>query len=331
METSKKQPFTSLYLCLFLAFSPPQTTTRDSIRETSYTAFILRRPNSNLRILRYSTAVKVLIEDNAAYGVLYTRHGIAQVALSNKEVIVTSGIAGSPTLLILSGIGPSSLLESANIHCHSNLPGVGASLQDHPTVLMSFDVKNPITGPANDTQLINFLATFPNARKATGFNTMIALLRSPVLPETGNWPDIMITFGQNLINSSQGTGLVSMIRPISEGSLLFNITAIKIGVTEATQIVQINPAYYTVESDMEAMIYGLRFYFEKILSSPQLLSYGVSLQGNMYEGCSTYKPFSSEFWRCFAEMRTAAAPHFVGTCRMGKSGDPFRVVDPQFR
>jgi len=57
--------------------------------------------------------------DNEAYGVEYQRHGVTNVALASKEVIVSAGAIQSPQILMLSGIGPREHLESLNVRCDS--------------------------------------------------------------------------------------------------------------------------------------------------------------------------------------------------------------------
>ncbi|KAK4984995.1 hypothetical protein LTR50_006269 [Elasticomyces elasticus] len=50
---------------------------------------------------------------------------------ATREVIVSAGALHSPQLLMLSGIGPPTVLDSHQIPLTVNLPGVGNNLQDH--------------------------------------------------------------------------------------------------------------------------------------------------------------------------------------------------------
>ena len=54
-----------------------------------------------------------------------------QRVFATREVIIAAGALHSAQLLQLSGIGPSTLLQSVNITVALDLPGVGNNLQDH--------------------------------------------------------------------------------------------------------------------------------------------------------------------------------------------------------
>lgn len=96
-------------------------TIRNGERQTAYNAYVepLERANNpNLVIRRYSFVEEILFNSSTslvAEGVRYKRHGFAQIALARREVIISSGAHASPLLLMRSGIGPSDVLNEANI------------------------------------------------------------------------------------------------------------------------------------------------------------------------------------------------------------------------
>lgn len=64
----------------------------------------------------FSILYQVLINSaKVAYGVLYHRHGMIQIAHASKEVIVSAGTVSSPMLLMRSGIGARQVLEKAKV------------------------------------------------------------------------------------------------------------------------------------------------------------------------------------------------------------------------
>jgi choline dehydrogenase len=60
---------------------------------------------------------------------------------ARKEIILAAGSIHTPQILQLSGIGPRSVLKSANIPLVTDLPGVGANFQDHSWFAMGFQCK----------------------------------------------------------------------------------------------------------------------------------------------------------------------------------------------
>lgn len=68
------------------------------------------------------------------------RPSLSYYIAARKEVILCAGAIASPQLLMLSGIGPRSHLESADITVVHDMPGVGMHLQDHTGAAMIFRV-----------------------------------------------------------------------------------------------------------------------------------------------------------------------------------------------
>ena len=77
-------------------------------------------------------------------GVSYLSGGAQAGAHTAGEVIVCAGAAGSPQLLLLSGIGPAGQLRALGIDPVADLPAVGENLQDHPVVLACYAVPAPL-------------------------------------------------------------------------------------------------------------------------------------------------------------------------------------------
>jgi choline dehydrogenase len=106
----------------------------EGIRESSETAFltpILDRPN--IALYNRTRAERILFRDNVATGVemseLTTNKTFS--LLARREVIVTAGAFQSPQLLLVSGVGPASLLAQHGIPLVADRPGVGQNMQDH--------------------------------------------------------------------------------------------------------------------------------------------------------------------------------------------------------
>ena len=77
-----------------------------------------------------ATGVEFLYPDNST--------GILRVA---KEVILTAGTVQTPQVLELSGIGDPDILKPLGIAVKYANKGVGANVQDHPTVFTTWSVE----------------------------------------------------------------------------------------------------------------------------------------------------------------------------------------------
>lgn len=89
------------------------------------------RARPNLEILPRTMVTRVRFSDGAACGVEAVRNGAA-VHLQARRVVLCAGGIYSPALLLRSGIGPSGELAALGIRPVVDRPGVGANLQNHP-------------------------------------------------------------------------------------------------------------------------------------------------------------------------------------------------------
>lgn len=89
----------------------------------------------NYEMIVGSKVNKILFDGDTATGVQWvpreTPGSGATTVTARKEVILAAGTVHTPQVLMLSGIGPSTLLEQAGIEVKVDLPGVGSNFQDH--------------------------------------------------------------------------------------------------------------------------------------------------------------------------------------------------------
>jgi len=216
-------------------------------RESSSTAFLSadimnaagRGVNGReLRVLFKSTALRVLFSKRRAVGVEFLKEGKCVRAYCRKKVIVSAGI-NSAQLLMLSGIGPSSLLRKAGIPVVFDNPNVGQHLRNHTLNSAVFSVnKNDI--PAN---------TDPNALFTGG-----AFLPDPAAETNPN------RRGVQLIGIPSGDTLsiaIIYLQPKSRGS-------ITIQSNDPLQIVLADEGFLTDLSDLDAIKNIYRIYIRQI-------------------------------------------------------------------
>lgn len=110
-----------------------QTSTKHGKRTSTFRAYLEPiKGRSNLKIFTGSHATKILFQGSRAIGLQYvdaTKQTCTVFA--SREVVLSAGAYGSPQLLLCSGIGPRSELESLGIECKLESSHVGKHLKDH--------------------------------------------------------------------------------------------------------------------------------------------------------------------------------------------------------
>jgi len=96
----------------------------------------MRRGNVEVRV--HAHATRVAFDGAAARGVEYRQNGATHRVDAAREVILAGGVINTPQLLMLSGIGEPDQLAQHGIAVKAALPGVGANLQDHVSVILMY-------------------------------------------------------------------------------------------------------------------------------------------------------------------------------------------------
>ena len=116
-----------------------QLTQRNGRRCSTAAAFLhpaIDRPN--LDVFTDAFALRILFDGIRATGVEFARGGQAEKIHASREVILSAGAYHSPTLLLLSGIGPADDLKLFGIDVREDLP-VGHNLQDHLMAQLNYE------------------------------------------------------------------------------------------------------------------------------------------------------------------------------------------------
>ena len=91
-----------------------------------------------LTIIDYVVADRMVLEgDRARSLVVQTPGGVREIRAD--RFVLCAGVYGSPAILLRSGLGPARDLRKLGISIHSDLPGVGANLHDHPGVGLEYE------------------------------------------------------------------------------------------------------------------------------------------------------------------------------------------------
>ena len=101
------------------------------------------RHRLNLTVRGDVLAWQIRFDGKRATGVEVESNGVTFV-VEGAEIILSSGAIGSPQLLLLSGVGTAEELRPLGIDPVHELPGVGRSMKNHPSVSLMF---RPQPGP----------------------------------------------------------------------------------------------------------------------------------------------------------------------------------------
>jgi choline dehydrogenase len=118
--------------------SPRARNTIDGVRISMAIAYLNpARHRLNLTVKGGITARRLLFAGRRAIGVEVDSGG-ERFTVEGDKIILSSGAIGSPHILLLSGVGPATHLQSVGVPVVHHLPGVGQNLRDHPAATALF-------------------------------------------------------------------------------------------------------------------------------------------------------------------------------------------------
>lgn len=287
------------------------------------------RSHRNLRLLTRAFVCRIRVRAGVAEAVEFQHHGIDKVAVARREVLLAAGTIGSPKILLLSGIGPGDELDRHGIACVNELPGVGRNLQEHPGIMLSYDVTmRTMNVDAYSRWRFSLRALqFALLRRGPGTTPIshvgVFFRTRPELPAF----DAQIHFqplgyevaaNKVLLAEANRVSLaVNVSRPVSRGT-------IRLRSPNPQDAPLIEHALVGAQVDIRTLIDGARV-MRGIFGSSTLRRY---VQKEYLPGEAVT---SDEQWEAYVRAGAFAMYHPVGTCRMGDAADPDAVVDTQLR
>lgn len=127
-------------------FGQMHMSVRDGVRWSTANAHLrtaMKRPNVTL--ISHTLVDSLIMNGTTAVGVNYISAGKKVQIFAAREVILSAGSIGSPTILQRSGIGPAAVLKNAEVPVLVDLPGVGENLTDHLEVYFQYRCLKPVS------------------------------------------------------------------------------------------------------------------------------------------------------------------------------------------
>jgi 4-pyridoxate dehydrogenase len=308
-----------------------QTTTRRGRRSSASEAYLhpVRR-RRNLTIRTGALTRRILVEHGRAVGIEYLHRGTSCKAFTEREVLLAGGTINSPQLLMLSGIGAPDALRSLGIDVAAPLQGVGRNLQDHLSVVVEYERKEPgrfhrymrvdritrelakayLFGTGFAADLPAGLVGFVRTRDAKIPDVQFLFRAAPFAA----WPYLepfrkpfMDTWGNRAV----------LLRPESRGD-------VTLASSDPTRAPRIRQNFLATDRDLRTLREGVRAVIE--IGRQRPLAPFIRRQAAPVEDrCSDAD------LEAYIRATSITVHHPLGTCRMGAERDAMAVVDPQLR
>jgi choline dehydrogenase len=301
-----------------------QVTQRDGRRCSAAAAYLTPiRKRRNLTVMTGALTLGLEMGPGPrATGVRYRRRGINRIARARREVLLSAGTINSPQLLMLSGIGPADVLETADVPVVHELPEVGRNLQDHLDICTLTRCSQPVTYDQINELMVGLRYFLhgqgegtSNIAEAGGF--LVSGRHRDDRPDIQMHfvPALLDDHGRNRLPGDGYTLHACPLRPESRGR-------ITIKSNDPRQSPAIAANYLSEAEDLEMMLECVRLSRE-VLQQPAFRPFRAH---EIFPGADINdRTGLIEFIRAKAET----IYHPVGTCRMGS--DPHAVVDARLR
>jgi choline dehydrogenase/4-pyridoxate dehydrogenase len=282
----------------------------------------------NVTVETGAHVTRVLFEGAAAVGVEYVKNGEKKIARAGREVLLCGGVINTPQVLMLSGIGAPDELRSHGIEVKLPHAGVGKNLQDHISAAIAYSRREP--GPFVKNLRLDRLALALAQAKllGTGFATdlpsgVMGFYRTKYATAA---PDVQMLFHAGPLSAepyfppfkappADGFGARAvLLRPESRGS-------VRLASSDPLAPVRIHQNFFAADRDREVLREGMRILRDVTRRAPMA----------PFAGKEVLQDFSDAGLDAYFKATAITAHHPLGTCKMGRAGDPAAVVDEELR
>ncbi|KAJ7919895.1 aryl-alcohol oxidase [Mycena leptocephala] len=316
-----------------------QSTIGGGKRSSSATSYLdpqfIRR--ENLHVLLHAQVAKLVnpsrVGGKLAFGgVQFSQGGVLFTAKAGKEIILSAGAVGTPSILLHSGIGDRTTLTSLGIPSLLHLPSVGRNASDQPMFNAAWLVNSTQTLDSifQNTTLFNeayaeWNRTHTGLFATQGGPTHLAWLRLDVEsfasnnftdPSAGpNSPHFQVVFiprGFQATGNGIAAGII-VVNPVSRGSVTINSS-------NPLDSPIVDFGFLQSEIDLfiirQAVPKLLRFF-----KAPTWKDYVIAPVVDL-------ENLSDDSLDELIRNSAGSISHFVGTAAMSATDAPYGVVDP---
>lgn len=252
------------------------------------------RSRPNLTIVANAPADRLVFDGVRATGVR-TVDGAVHYG---NEIVLACGAYGSPAVLLRSGVGPPEHLAELGIALTHALPGVGAHLMDHPSLLLAFDVAHA-HAPPSDFRIarVESIIKWRSGQTVDSYDFHI-ISHGTVRDPDGSWVLVFRPY----LEYSRSTGTLRLTSPQPDAPL------------------DIDHCYCNEPADLEALVDSVE-YVRDLTATPPLAR---MLTGERRPGADFR---DRDAIREYVRRHVTTTFHPSCTCRMGPRSDPTAVVD----
>lgn len=307
--------------------------TRHGRRVSSAKAFIepIKR-RSNLTVVTNANIQRILFEGQKATGVEAVINGQTKQYLCTKEIIISAGAMESPRLLQLSGVGPASVLEQAQVPMVTNSPDVGRRMLEHLAFAMSFRLKRNGLGNQHCYSGLGLAKSILQQQLMGRGALSLGPFEVGAFTRIGGakTPNLQLYLSGYVFKLSDDNHPVplSEIDPEPGMSLygqlldLQSETEIHITSNDPSKPIVVEPNWLSTEQDRERAIQAVN-YMRSFAASPALAEH---IDYEMVPGSSITS--DQDILNAFYRLATCGL-HATGSCRMG--ADDQAVLDPRLK
>lgn len=279
------------------------TNSKDGKRVALSTAFLTEkvRNNPKFKLLTGVQVTKIIFDGTTAVGVeaFAAVTGGRKKFLVKKEIILSGGTFLSPQLLMVSGVGPRHTLEKLKIPVVKDLKGVGMNLMDHG----SFNLAWPFKKPEEQDQ------TNP---KSTLTPTGLFYTSSHCKKVNCTYPDMNVFVADFMPGHTVTIHALGAWQESSPGFVSINSAS-------PFDPPSIHQNYLGADADVDRFVESVSVVRDIISQAPSVWDMDNSTG-------STYEEIKD-----FVTQNVKTNWHPIGTCKMGKSSDPWSVVSPRLK